>query len=100
MIASWLTSQRGGYHRSSELELLDEYELSSKFCTISNAPARTVSATMDCPMVLASLENVERPLARQMVARKRVKGPKFGRRRGSRSQASSRFKSAQRVDYR
>lgn len=63
---------------ASELEHLDEYELRSKFCSISNDLAKTASATTERPMALASLENVERALARQMAARKRGTGPKFG----------------------
>ena len=63
---------------ASELEHLDEYELRSKFCSISNDLAKTSSATTERPMALASLENVERALARQMAARKRAQGPKFG----------------------
>ena len=63
---------------ASELEHLDEYELRSKFCSISNDLAKTASATTERPMALASLENVERAFARQMAARKRGTGPKFG----------------------
>lgn len=63
---------------ASELEHLDEYELRSKFCSISNDLAKSASATAERPMALASLENVERALARQMAARKRATGPKFG----------------------
>ena len=63
---------------ASELEHLDEYELRSKFCSISNDLAKTAAATTERPMALASLENVERARARQMAARKRATGPKFG----------------------
>lgn len=63
---------------ASELEHLDEYELRSKFCSISNDLAKTASATTERPMALASLENVERALARQMAARRKATSPKFG----------------------
>jgi hypothetical protein len=63
---------------ASELEHLDEYELRSKFCSISNDLAKTASATTERPMALASLENVERALARRMAARRRATAPKFG----------------------
>ena len=46
---------------ASELEHLDEYELRSKFCSISNDLAKTASATTERPMALASLENVGWP---------------------------------------
>ena len=62
---------------ASELEHLDEYELRSKFCSISNDLAKTAAATAERPMALASLENVERALARRMAARKRAAAPKF-----------------------
>ena len=63
---------------ASELEHLDEYELRSKFCSISNDLAKSAQATTERPMALASLENVERALARQIAARKRGTAPKFG----------------------
>ena len=63
---------------ASELEHLDEYELRSKFCSISNDLAKTASATTERPMALASLENVERALSRQMAARRKATGPKMG----------------------
>ncbi|MGE4529436.1 MAG: hypothetical protein AB7D00_13810 [Rhodospirillaceae bacterium] len=53
-------------------------ELRSKFCSISNDLAKTAAATTERPMALASLENVERALARQMAARRKATGPKFG----------------------
>lgn len=63
---------------ASELEGLDEYELRSKFCRISNDLARSEQALVERPLALASLENVERALARKMAAPKRWPGPKLG----------------------
>lgn len=63
---------------SNELEGLDEFQLRSKFCQISNDLARSERALMERPLQLASLENVERALARKMAAPKRWPGPKLG----------------------
>ena len=62
---------------ASEIEHLDEYELRSKFCSISNDLAKSRQATTERPIALASLETVERALARQMAARLKATGPKF-----------------------
>ena len=63
---------------ASELAHLDECELRSKFCSISIDLAKSAGATTERPTAPASLENWERALARQMAARKRGTGPKFG----------------------
>lgn len=63
---------------SGELEGLDEFELRSKFCRISNDLARSEKALAERPLALASLENVERALARKMAAPKRWPGPRLG----------------------
>jgi hypothetical protein len=63
---------------SNELERLDEFQLRSKFCQISNDLARSERVLMERPLQLASLENVERALARKMAAPKRWPGPKLG----------------------
>jgi len=55
----------------SELEPLTEGELRSKFCSISNDLAKSERAAAERPMALASLENVERVLARKIADRKR-----------------------------
>ena len=62
----------------NELEGLDEFELRSKFCRISNDLARSEKALIERPLQLASLENVERALARKIAAPKRWPGPKLG----------------------
>ena len=62
---------------ASELEPLNEFELRSKFCSISNDLTKSEHAASERPMALASLENVERALARKIADRKRHGGPKF-----------------------
>lgn len=62
----------------TDLEGLDEIQLRSKFCQISNDLARSERVLMERPLQLASLENVERALARKMAAPKRWPGPKLG----------------------
>ena len=58
----------------AELEDLNEFELRSKFCRISNDLVKAERAAAEVPMQKASLENVERSLQRKL-ARKRSVGP-------------------------
>ena len=54
---------------ASELEGLNEFELRSKFYQASNDLVRSKRAAEAAPLALASLENIERALARRMAAR-------------------------------
>ena len=55
----------------SELEHLSEPELRSKFSQILNDLARSKKTAAECPLAMASLENIQTALRRR-----RMQGPK------------------------